>query len=86
VFALDWFSGGPPLLRQRSRINIASRALRVVKAACRRPTPINPPAASTVSRLSDKSISTRSRVSSRSLICITVIARHPERLDDSLSQ
>jgi hypothetical protein len=44
------------------------------------------PAASTVSRLSDKSINTRSRVSSRSLIWITVIARHPERPDDSLSQ
>jgi hypothetical protein len=36
--------------------------------------------------LSDKSISTRSRVSTRSLIRISVIARHPERLDDSLSQ
>jgi hypothetical protein len=29
-------------------------------------------------------ISTRSRVSSRSLIRITVIARHPERFDDSV--
>jgi hypothetical protein len=52
---------------------------------CRRPTPINLAAASTVSRLSNKSFGTRSRVSSRSLISITVIARHPERLDDSLS-
>jgi len=52
---------------------------------CRRPTPINLAAASTVSRLSNKSFGTRSRVSRRSLISITVIARHPERLDDSLS-
>jgi hypothetical protein len=46
---------------------------------------MNLAAASTVSRLSNKSFGTRSRVSSRSLISITVIARHPERLDDSLS-
>ena len=38
-----------------------------------------------VSRLSDRSISARGRVSSRSLIWITVIERHPERLDDVLS-
>jgi hypothetical protein len=35
---------------------------------------------------SDRSISTRSRVSSRSLIRITIIARHPKHRDDSLSQ
>ena len=50
------------------------------------PAPSSVAAASTVSRSSARSIITRSRVSSRSLIWITAIARHPERLDDSMPQ
>ena len=49
-----------------------------------RPKPINAAAAWTVIRLSVKSIMIRSRVSPVQLIWITVIARHPERLDNSL--
>jgi hypothetical protein len=77
---------GRPRLRDTTAVGPSVANARRSRYTWRRPSPTKVLAASTVSRRSDKSISTRSRVSSRSLIRTTVIARHPKRPDDNLSQ
>jgi len=62
------------------------RQTRRSRNICRRPRPINVAAASAVSRPSARSIITRSRVSSRSLIWVTATAHHSRHPVGSMSQ
>jgi hypothetical protein len=75
---------GPPRLREMRAGAPSALKARRGRKTWRRPRPINVAAVSSVIRLSARSIMIRSRVNSRPLIWLTVIARHPKRLDDSL--